>query len=135
MHGKVQRLVHTSMRPRSFERGNKVGLVLFSSLRRITSMRPRSFERGNIPVSYVHVRIVRTSMRPRSFERGNGLVGYPTARSGVHFNEAALFRTRKPMGPQRRTRWPSSTSMRPRSFERGNEMNFVHVICLQASLQ
>ena len=84
-----------SMRPRSFDRGNRRG-VGNGRLRKIASMRPRSFDRGNDGDAYIQVDASDASMRPRSFDRGNEVDGGPRHPESECFNEAAIFRSRKP---------------------------------------
>ena len=83
-------------------------------------MRPRSFDRGNDYHSGRRTERRPASMRPRSFDRGN-----PTPRVQNHvcgrcFNEAAIFRSRKPAALREQTVSLKLASMRPRSFDRGN---------------
>ena len=88
--------VVASIEPRSFKRGNDVGLGALAA-DALASIEPRSFKRGNLAQTFgVSLGAQAASIEPRSFKRGNQHPPVVT-------------------GPAR------VASIEPRSFKRGNE--------------
>ena len=94
----------------------------------MASMRPRSFERGNrINVARPEP-VGHASMRPRSFERGNLSGRAPGGENIDCFNEAALFRARKSRHSKTLTRFSlacfnEAALFRARKYEQMDEKN------------
>ena len=94
-------LADTGFNEAAIFRSRKPLLWLLSRARHPASMRPRSFDRGNATILGCPTVAHSASMRPRSFDRGNVVLSADTCRAGPRFNEAAIFRSRKPSNPVR----------------------------------